>query len=456
MKVCCEIPVYIFPIAYSISSPSLHLRPSSEQNHEGFLPQSSSTRYICACHLRSYSKPSFQWHSKGITVCSNLTLSPTAKEKIDHCTSMIEANLDAICRTPTIQRTTLNEHLRLPDLRIVAYQSLLDGLFLQKSLSLPYLLYAYDSMDNINNDPYLRSLSRDSLQDELNYQKALKTGSYAMKEMKSLVNKSKHVCEEYGAWAGDFYISMVVNRFMEIVQEKEDELVGWDDEEKLYLMDILSTVKTFEMSDKALLNSGALSSKVEKLIEILVEEYEKDMALGSFSGIIFVEQRVGVSVLAEILSRHPKTKNIFRCGNLVGTSQNLSHSGKNIAEIVDSKKAKTTLGDFRTGDKNLIIATSVAEEGLDVQACHLVVCCYMQKNRKSYIQMRGRARRKNSTYVLMFPDESLGRANLMELEAWEKEMQQAYQEERSLLEKEAEDRVKEEDGPEKLYISETK
>lgn len=309
-------------------------------------------------------------------------------------------------------------------------------------------------------DPILSTLPRETEQDEYNYQKALKSGTYTMQQMKSLKNKCEHVNSEYGGWACDFYINMVVNTFTDIVRKRSDELIGWKNEEKAYLSDILSKVRTYDTTDRALVEKGALSPMVEKLIDVLVEEYEADLAKeeNRFSGIIFVEQRVGVAVLAEIFSRHPKTKGILKCGTLVGTSQNAAKMGKNIAELVDPNKTNTTLADFRTGVKNLIIATSVAEEGLDIQSCHLVVCCYVQKNKKSYVQMRGRARRKGSTYVLMFQDEWIGRAEVEKSNQWEQEMLAAYQdEERELREQEEEVESEEEEmAEEKYYIEETK
>lgn len=50
---------------------------------------------------------------------------------------------------------------------------------------------------------------------------------------------------------------------------------------------------------------------------------------------------------------------------------------------------------------NIIVATSILEEGLDVQLCNLVIRFDPSATVCSFIQSRGRARMKNSDYVLM-------------------------------------------------------
>lgn len=366
---------------------------------------------------------------------------------------MIENNLHSLCRTPSIARLELHQYSNLPKIRRVIYPSLLDCFPARlPSLGLPLLRDLYNNMSPMN-DPYFLSLLRETEEDELKYQKALSSDTYCMQEMKSFMNKSMHVCDEYGGWAGDFFIGVVVNRFIEIVNEKGDEFVDWIDEEKTYLLRLLSQLKLVEVTDDMMLIPGALSPKLEKLIDLLVEEYNRGSS--SFSGIIFVEQRVGVAVLAEILARHPRTKDIFRCGTLVGASQHSGHTGKHLSELVNTKKMKNTLADFRRGVFNLIVVTSVAEEGLDIQACHLVVCCHMLQTKKSYVQMRGRARRGDSTYVLMFPNEILADSSLKSLEKWENEMLEAYRDENRKL---SENVTIEDDeaGTEKYFIQETK
>lgn len=50
---------------------------------------------------------------------------------------------------------------------------------------------------------------------------------------------------------------------------------------------------------------------------------------------------------------------------------------------------------------NIIVATSILEEGLDVQSCNLVIRFDPSSTVSSFIQSKGRARMQNSDYVLM-------------------------------------------------------
>ena len=57
----------------------------------------------------------------------------------------------------------------------------------------------------------------------------------------------------------------------------------------------------------------------------------------------------------------------------------------------EMKKIKDVLDGLRTKRTNVLIATSVVEEGVDVDACSFVIVFDHLRSTKAYIQMKGRA-----------------------------------------------------------------
>ena len=56
---------------------------------------------------------------------------------------------------------------------------------------------------------------------------------------------------------------------------------------------------------------------------------------------------------------------------------------------------------FQEGRHAVLVATAVAEEGLDLRQCHLVLRYDLPATPKSFIQSRGRARVRRSRMVLL-------------------------------------------------------
>lgn len=52
------------------------------------------------------------------------------------------------------------------------------------------------------------------------------------------------------------------------------------------------------------------------------------------------------------------------------------------------------------GETNILVASDVIEEGIDVKNCNFVIKFDHPKTTRSYIQSKGRARHKNSKYIV--------------------------------------------------------
>ncbi|TPX66353.1 hypothetical protein SpCBS45565_g04508 [Spizellomyces sp. 'palustris'] len=145
-----------------------------------------------------------------------------------------------------------------------------------------------------------------------------------------------------------------------------------------------------------------LSPKVVKLIEIL-EHYRDDHV---FSGIVFVQRRETAERLRDILCSIDRLKDFLRVDVLVG------HGGDS-ADVLQTTMRVTAqqniVKEFGHNRINLLVATKVAEEGLDIRVCKLVIRFDMGKenmNLVNFIQSRGQARAPDSRFILMCEEDN--------------------------------------------------
>ncbi|KAA8520803.1 hypothetical protein F0562_014925 [Nyssa sinensis] len=132
---------------------------------------------------------------------------------------------------------------------------------------------------------------------------------------------------------------------------------------------------------------GKVTPKVQSLIKILLKyQHTKD-----FRAIIFVERVVAALVLPKVFAELPSLS-FIKCASLIG---------HNNSQEMRTSQMQDTIAKFRDGRVTLLVATSVAEEGLDIRQCNVVIRFDLAKTVLAYIQSRGRARKPGSDYILM-------------------------------------------------------
>nr|XP_025717602.1 probable ATP-dependent RNA helicase DHX58 isoform X2 [Callorhinus ursinus] len=130
--------------------------------------------------------------------------------------------------------------------------------------------------------------------------------------------------------------------------------------------------------------------KLEMLEQILREQFGSS---DSPRGIIFTQTRQSAHFLLLWLRQQPGLQTVdMRADLLIGagnSSQNTHMTQRDQQEVIRK---------FRVGTLNLLVATSVAEEGLDIPQCNVVVRYGLLTNEISMVQARGRARAGQSMY----------------------------------------------------------
>lgn len=124
-------------------------------------------------------------------------------------------------------------------------------------------------------------------------------------------------------------------------------------------------------------------------------------ALDSFRGIVFCATKAATVEITTRLRESP-------LGRLLNPMYFVGH-GRTLIEVNDEAhsismndtKQQKVLQAFREGETKLIIATSVAEEGLDIPMCNLVVRYEGFFSSQSFIQSRGRARKRGSRFIVI-------------------------------------------------------
>ncbi|XP_076460838.1 ATP-dependent RNA helicase DHX58-like isoform X2 [Babylonia areolata] len=110
--------------------------------------------------------------------------------------------------------------------------------------------------------------------------------------------------------------------------------------------------------------------------------------------IVFVKTRDLVSALLKWMLRRPELK-ALKPGKMVGAGPSTDKGGMTKNQQVDVMEF------FRIGDHKVMIATSVAEEGLDIRKCNLVIRYNHVTNEIAMVQARGRARATNSQFMTL-------------------------------------------------------
>ncbi|XP_006004403.1 interferon-induced helicase C domain-containing protein 1 isoform X2 [Latimeria chalumnae] len=135
------------------------------------------------------------------------------------------------------------------------------------------------------------------------------------------------------------------------------------------------------------------NKKLTKLRRTILEEFTRSQ---ESRGIIFTKTRQSAYALLQWIQENQKFEEVgVKAHYLIGAGH---HSA---FKPMTQNEQKEVLHKFSTGELNLLIATTVAEEGLDITECNTVIRYGLVTNEIAMVQARGRARADDSTYALV-------------------------------------------------------
>ena len=221
------------------------------------------------------------------------------------------------------------------------------------------------------------------------------------------------------------------------------------EEKQLLMTDLTIFFQDFLNSQRNLENH--ISSKCLSLVNVLIDRFDNTNINEEITAIIFVSKRLLAKYLKILLQKYFESNNMSQlkidfiighhniyykqrvsndefikriedfseinsCENDIINEvftkrlfyQEINKKEHKFPNLIDIKfklpEQIKTLRSFRNKQINILISTSVTEEGLDVPDCNLVISFSEPKTIKSFIQLKGRARKEKSEYLILSPE----------------------------------------------------
>uniref|UniRef100_A0A4W5JW34 RNA helicase n=1 Tax=Hucho hucho TaxID=62062 RepID=A0A4W5JW34_9TELE len=216
-----------------------------------------------------------------------------------------------------------------------------------------------------------------------------------------------------------------------VAPEDEEAIIKTDTERFLFTLFKDSKVKLQELAKLPQFENNSLAKLRTK---ILHEFTSREKA----RGIIFTKTRRSAIALAQWVQENSKFEEVgVKACHVIGGG------GQSVVKPMTAAEQRDVLNKFQNAEINLLIATTVAEEGLDIAACNFVIRYELVTNEIAMIQARGRGRAEDSSYTLV-AGEGSGVAERESVNEYrEKMMSKAIDKVKKLDQEEYEKRIKE-------------
>ena len=141
-----------------------------------------------------------------------------------------------------------------------------------------------------------------------------------------------------------------------------------------------------------------ISDRLQQLYIKINELFKKD---DKSKFIIFISNRIVAHFLHPELNKYLSINNKNKkCKEIIGINKRRSDGGTMLTPSLTLKEMNEIIKQFNEGEFNILIGTSAIEEGLDIQSCNAVLTLVELRTPKSFIQIKGRARKSNSEFII--------------------------------------------------------
>lgn len=349
----------------------------------------------------------FYWQAKQagkpVPRVLGMTASPTNKVG-EAKLAKLEGTLDARCRSPKVQRESLMRCVNRPMMVMEGYTPRAGVSVRCRSIAsaravLGKLLGEWETAPQA-----VRYRTENTEASLAKLAKARETGGkgiMAVEQLRTFCERAESMQETLGVLGAEVYMAKAVGLFVGRPGFDQMLFQTWDFSSRVHLAGLLEGVEVdYDAQNRIPVpGTGLVSPKMDCLVRVL-DQYHREAKSSSDRCIVFVTERATAVVLHHLLSRHPSISPRLRAGCVVGSSRH-ERGKRDLSDVHSPADQSDAIEKFRSGEINLMVATAVAEEGLDVSACNLVVCFDPPASAKSFIQRRGRARRAGSSYILL-------------------------------------------------------
>ncbi|KAJ1973916.1 Dicer-like protein 1 [Dimargaris verticillata] len=289
-----------------------------------------------------------------------LTASPLClKASIEVCASTLERNLD--CRVFTVHPSMVERIVNRPNEQVVTYS--------------PAPAYQLTELHH-----------------------RLSVAFNTLPAVRAALNDAAAVCQALGPWCCDAYLTQLASpssaNLSVCTQRGATSLMqGLGQAAQTLFRQLMDACALYQPGHVPPLSPDWLAPKLLMLLKVLGDIRAVDTAIVAM---VFVEQRTTAFLIHLLIQLLPGLA-FLRSGLLLGHGA----PGKDGFACMTHRVQQRMLAAFRGGEFNLLIATGVGEEGLDIQACNLVIRYDLYATVIAYIQSRGRARHANSGFITM-------------------------------------------------------